>query len=267
MTSAKSLQTYISHKRRAVGDLERDLKFPGPIEKEEISRPTKKITDMPFESSVSGFILPAPFTVHMQILSQEFAAFRTGDEAGLSLSIARMNAILIGERGKGPVLLNETKEAARTVVSKWISKLRGHLDALGTLTATDEKRKIYVCACLLVKKLEKFVKEGSTKFEPKSMQNAEPFPGPTVINNLTLISQKIQEECAELHPIKDIISEWIVKCFGTKKCLNACTDFIKKWRNFQDPTINDKLCQKPWLAGLLLFGSFRDISLGFADEA
>ena len=232
-----------SIKRKDLDKIEEDLKFPKrfkSMDLEIVEKFTmKKITevDEDMHETLKSYVIPAPFNLHLQILASEFSAFRAGDEAGLPVSLARMNAVL-----DGPVLLVESPETARAAIRRWIGKLSGHTDAIGALSATPSRRMVFSCARLIIRKLANFADTGVVS-EPRVL--AEPEPGN--FNSVNRETQKaLGKELAEF-------SFFFLKLFGPESAVNAAKKFRQKFQRLPESRKNLEICrEKPWLLGILI---------------
>ena len=232
-----------SMKRKDLERIEDDLKFPKRFKNQDLEIvekfTVKKITEVDDDliEIKKSYVIPAPFNLHLQILAAEFAAFRGGDEAGLPVSLARMNAVL-----DGPVLVGESPEIARAAVRRWLGKLAAHADAIGNLNSTPSRKMVFSCARLIIRKLTDFAEKGVVS-EPRVY--VEPEPGN--------FNEKIRQTAEALGTEIQDLAIFFVKLFGAESSVNAAKKFREKFQSLPRAKENLEICrQKPWLLGILI---------------
>ena len=241
----------------------------------------KKFQESDFDriEAVNHWTIPARFALHMEILSQEFTAFRSGDEAGLPISLARMNAILVGgdELGEGPIVVDETENEARAACGKWLGKLRAHIEAIGAMPPTDSRRKVFICAKIILEKLERFVSEGRSLTKDRAaeldgkisnvaewLSSRERFPGKKQqefldrLNRLGVEGEKEGDDQEMIHDkIPSAFYEWIFKTFPYS-AETVARDFMMKWKSFDAAAVSRLVDRKPWMVGAIVVGSVKN---------
>ena len=234
-------------KRRDLERIEGALKVTKRLRSEDpeiLERLPNKVIkegDEDFLEIKKSFLIPAAFHVHLQILNSEFLAFRAGDESGLGLSLARMNSVLDSDPG-GPVIVGETIDQSRTSVRRWLSRLNSQIDAIGNLSPSPLRRKIFNCSKIVYKKLANFAETGKTA--PPGNSNDESDRG---------IFLEIQKT---LGPELKETAIYFFKFFRDETSVEAARKFRRKFLQLDNHTKYLEICtRKPWLFGVLVHSS------------